>query len=55
MTMTPLPLVLATVDTEGTVERSIELLWTRQDATKLAGPIIKMGYSDYEQQRPTGE
>jgi len=44
MAVTPLPLFLATIDTEGMVQRSIELLWTRQDATKLAWPRTKMGW-----------
>jgi len=55
MALTPLPLFLATIDTDGMVQRSIELLWTRQDATKLAWPRTKMGCSDYEQKRTTGE
>jgi hypothetical protein len=55
MAMTPLPLFLASTDTERTVQQSIELLWTRQDATNLAWPRMKLGCSDYEQQRPAGE
>ena len=55
MALTSLPLFLATIDSERTVQGSIELLWTLQDATKLAWPRIKLGCFDYEQQRPTGE